>query len=121
MREWILSPAKEDLVDDSWDVYKDMWNNEVGRRIGFSAVDDQALIEAIKDAWRRGDLIAIRTDGRIPKNYRSAFLKLGRPALRRSSPVCGGHQRPVAADPRNFLQPIGSVSAHLLPILPSIS
>lgn len=32
--------------------------------------DDQALIEAIKDAWRKGDLITVRTDGRIPENHR---------------------------------------------------
>lgn len=73
LREWKEAPASEDEVAaESWDVYKDMWNNEVGRRIGSSVsiFDDQALIEAIKDAWRKGDLIVTRTDGRIPKNYR---------------------------------------------------
>ncbi|MGO4836283.1 hypothetical protein AB4144_28975 [Rhizobiaceae sp. 2RAB30] len=31
-----------------WDVYKDLWNNEVGRRIGasVSSLDDAALVEA---------------------------------------------------------------------------
>ncbi len=73
LREWVQSPGNEKaLAAESWDVYKDMWNNEVGRRIGssLSMADDAALIEAIKDAWRKGDMIAVRTDARLPKDYR---------------------------------------------------
>ncbi len=54
-----------------WDTYKDLWNNEVGRRIGIAAgfFGDEAIKDLIKDAMRNGDLIVVATDGRIPNGY----------------------------------------------------
>lgn len=72
-REYLEPP--KDLVEESWDTFKDQWNNEVGRRAGASAVgmSNEELIEIIKDAWRNGDLITVSTDGRIPKDYRYSY------------------------------------------------
>jgi hypothetical protein len=62
---------------EHWDVYKDLWNNEVGRKIGVYARQNSdtdlgtypEVGDLIKDAWRRGDLIVVKTDGRIPSDW----------------------------------------------------
>ncbi len=54
---------------EAWDTYKDLYNNEVGRRIGECAGGFGDVTELLKDAWRNGDLIVVRTDSRIPPNY----------------------------------------------------
>lgn len=54
-----------------WDVYKDLWNNEVGRRIGMESgfFDDHKLSELIKEAFDNSDFLLTKKDVRIPKGF----------------------------------------------------
>jgi hypothetical protein len=57
----------------AWDIYKDLYNNDIGRQIGSYAIANsltrEQVVDLVWDAYKRGDLIISSQDTRIPSGF----------------------------------------------------